>query len=82
MLFCKQELLKYQTLAEEMLPYNTDLLTPKAPGNLGGVFMVKDAELENILKSPLMKKSLKCLPSYSFICLISAFNKSMDQYQV
>lgn len=54
-LFCKLELLKYQTLAEEMLPYNANLLTPKAPGSLGGVFTVKNAEMENILKSPLMK---------------------------
>lgn len=67
---------------EKRLPYHTDLLTPKALGNLGGVFMLKDAELENILKSPLMKNSLKCLPSYLFVCLISAFNNSMDQYQV
>lgn len=82
MLFCKWELLKYQTLAEKRLPYHTDLLTPKAPGNLGGVFMLKDAKMENILKSPLMKKSLKCLPSYLFFCLMSAFNNSMDQYQL
>lgn len=43
-------------LAEEMLPYNTRRLSPKAPGTRGGVFTVKKAELENILKSPLRKK--------------------------
>lgn len=69
-------------LAQEMLPYNTRRLTPGAPRALGGVFTVKKAELKNMLKSPLRKKPLICLPSGLLSCNIYAFNNNMDQYKV